>query len=80
MGIVTKQLSYAAVRRLAQVEPELIIERKAVRFAIEDAEAYIQDLFRAAIPFMKHRKGTMLMQQDIEAYLASITPVVPDTK
>lgn len=74
MGKKTSELPVAAVRRLANVKPDIKIQSDAIQYVIADAENYIQGIFKAALPFMEHRGGTMIMKKDIEAYMASLTP------
>lgn len=68
----TTKLSHAAVDRLARVEKGLRIREDAVDLVIVEAEEYIKEIFTGALLFTKHRGGTMIMKEDVVAYLNSL--------
>jgi len=69
----TRAIAHAAVSRLAHAAPGMRIQSAAIDFARDEAEKYIEELFTGAKHFTSHRKGTMVMKQDLEAYIESIS-------
>ena len=71
--MVTKKagLPDAPVARLAHVKDGFRVETKAVKRVVKVAEDQIKEIFDGALQFTEHRGGTMIMEKDVEAYLAS---------
>ena len=68
----TNELPKAAVTRLAHVKSGFRVQQSAVEKASLLAEEYIKDIFTGAVQFTEHRKGTMILEKDMDAYLKSL--------
>lgn len=66
------ELGMAPVARLAHVKQGIRVSSDSVEMVLLEAESYIKEVFTGALAFTEHRKGTMIMKQDVEAYFRSL--------